>query len=135
MSAYNRVYVLPAARTDIKGLGDPGVRKAVVSALVEIERNLEFGPLLEARGSTGDLRGCRKVYVDKPTDQKPRFRVVYWCAPSERRPRQARILAVGARAELGAYQLAADRYNADRLAQGLLPVEDLDDRSLGVEPE
>jgi hypothetical protein len=66
-------------------------------ALVEIERNLEFGPLLKTRGSAGDLPACRKVYVDKMTDQKPRFRVVYWCAPSERRPRQARILAVGVR--------------------------------------
>lgn len=135
MSAFRRVYVLPAALTDIKGLQDLGVQKAIVSAVVEIERNLEFGPLLEVRGSTGDLRGCRKVYVDKPTDQKPRFRVVYWCAPSERRPRQARILAVGVRAELGAYQLAVDRYNADRLAQGLLPVEEVDDRGLGIEPE
>jgi hypothetical protein len=135
VSALNRVYVLPAALMDIKDLREPGVQKAIVSGLVEVERNLEFGALLEARGSTGDLRGCRKVYVDKPTDQKPRFRVVYWCAPSERRPRQARILAVGVRAELGAYKLAVDRYNADRLAQGLLPVEDLDDRSLGVEPE
>lgn len=135
MSAFRRIYILPAVLVDIRGLRDPGVREAVVSALVEIERDLEFGPLLGARGSTGDLRGCRKVYVDKPTDQKPRFRVVYWCAPSERRARQARILAVGARAELGAYQLVAGRRNADRLAQGLLPVEDLDDRSLGVEAE
>lgn len=135
MSAFRRVHILPAALTDIKGLQDLGVQKAIVSAVVEIERNLEFGPLLEVRGSTGDLRGCRKVYVDKPTDQKPRFRVVYWCAPSERRPRQARILAVGVRAELGAYQFAADRYNADRLAQGLPPVEEVDDRGLGIEPE
>lgn len=135
MSAFKRIYILPAVMSDIKNLQDPGVREAVVTALVEIERDLEFGPLLGARGSTGDLRGCRKVYVDKPGGQKPRFRVVYWCAPSERRPRQARILSVGRRAELGAYQLAADRYNADRQTQGLPPVEDLDDRSLGVEPE
>jgi len=135
VSAFKRIHVLPAAMSDIKGLQDPGAREAVVSALVEIERDLEFGPLLGARGSTGDLRGCRKVYVDKPGDQRPGFRVVYWCASSERRARQARILAVDTRAGLGAYQLAAGRYNADRLAQGLRPVEDLDDRSLGVELE
>lgn len=121
--------------SDIRALPDPGVREVLVSALVEIERDLEFGPLLKIRGPTGDLGGARKVYVDKPADQKPRFRVGYWCAPSERRPWQARILAVGVRAELGACQLAADRYNADRLAPGLLRVEDFEDRSLGVEPE
>ncbi len=102
-------------------------------SLLEIDKNLEFGPLLEVRGSTGDLRGCRKVYVDKVTPEKPRFRIVYWCSPDERRPRRARILAVGPRKDLAVYTSAARRYNPDRASVRQAPVESRTDADLGLD--
>lgn len=135
MSVFQRVVLTPLARADIQAILDPDVRAAIVDALVEIERDLEFGKLLESREYTGDLRGCRKVYVDKPGDDKPRYRIVYWCSPSERSPRRARILAVGLRAGAQIYRQAAHRYNADRAAAQQSPVEDMSDEDLGLTPE
>ncbi|CAB4929104.1 unannotated protein [freshwater metagenome] len=94
--AFSRALLTTLARSDINAVAEIDVRTAVVNALVEIENHLEFGRLLESRGYTEDLRGCRKVYVDRPDWQgKPRFRRVYWCSPDERQPRTARILAFG----------------------------------------
>ena len=126
MSALTRVQLLPGAKAELAGLGDPDVQRAV------IERDLEFGAPLERNDVTGDLRGCRKVYLDKPTDDKPRYRLVYWLAPSEANPRRARVLAIGQRRGLDAYALAAGRYNADRAAFGQPPVEDVTDEQLGL---
>jgi hypothetical protein len=89
VTAFTRVHITSEAQEDIRRLPDKDVQRAVIEALLEIENNLEFGPLLDVRGATGDLRGCRKVYVDKVTPDKPRFRIVYWCSPDERRPRRA----------------------------------------------
>jgi hypothetical protein len=132
VSALTRGVVTPAALEDIRALPERDVQRAVLTALLEIERNLEFGPLLDVRPGTGDLRGARKVYVDKPTDTKPRYRVVYWCAPSERRPRTARVLAVGRRAGLDVYAKSAERYNSDRAAVGQAPIEGLSDKIIGL---
>lgn len=130
--ALTRVTVLPAAQAEIVALDDQDVKYAVVTALVEIERNLEYGVALGV-GPSGDLRGCRKVYVDKPTDSKPRYRLVYWCAPSEARPRRARVLAFGERRSLDAYDRAASRYNTDRHSQGRPAVESQTDQELGLQ--
>ena len=132
-STFARVVLTPLARTDITCVEEVEVRVAAVSALVEIERNLEFGPLLESRDYTGDLRGCRKVYVDRHGwEGRPRFRLVYWCSPDERLPRTARILAFGPRASSAAYKSAVERYNTDRAAAGQRPVETLSDADLGL---
>lgn len=109
------------------------MQRAVIEALLETENNLEFGALLEDRGSTGDLRGCRKVYVDKVTPDKPQFRVVYWCSPDERRPRRARLLAVGPRKSLAVCGAAVQRYNSDRATVGQSPVEYRMDAQLGLD--
>lgn len=130
MSAAARIVVTPEALQDIRSLPDRDVQRVVLSALLEISANLKFGRRLEAHGSTGDLRGCRKVYVDKPTDGKPRFRIVYWLFPSERVPRKARILAVGRGASLEVYDQANQRYNRDRAAAGQDPVETVTDETL-----
>ena len=133
MTAFRRVKLRPAAKADLLALTDPAVRKAAVEAMLLIEDNLEFGRLLERNDRTGDLRGCRKVYVDKPGPEKPRYRLVYWLAPSEANPRLAHILAIGERRGLRAYELAAARYNADRASQHLPPVEELTDVELGLD--
>jgi hypothetical protein len=132
VTAFERVKLRPAARADLLAITDPDVRKAVVEAMLIIEDNLEFGRLLEDNDSTGDLRGCRKVYVDKPGPGKPRYRLVYWLAPSEASPRRAHILAIGKRQGLRAYELAVERYNDDRATQGVPPVEQLTDAELGL---
>ena len=76
-----RVDLTPLARTDITSIKDVDVRAAAVAAMVEIERDLEFGRLLEVKDYTGDLRGCRKVYADRNDwEDKPRYRLVYWCS-------------------------------------------------------
>ena len=132
MTAFARV-VLPAhVREQVKAVPDPAVRKAVVQALMLIEENLEFGVPLGKNDATGDLRGCRKVYVDAPGPDKPRYRLVYWLSPSEALPRQARVLAFGVRRGLRAYELAVGRYNADRAAQAQPRVEHLSDAELGL---
>lgn len=132
MTAFARV-VLPAhVREQVKAVTDPAVRKAVVQALIMIEENLEFGVPLGKNDATGDLRGCRKVYVDAPGPDKPRYRLVYWLSPSEALPRKARVLAFGERRGLRAYELAVGRYNADRAAQQQPPVEQLSDAELGL---
>lgn len=107
MSVLTRVQLLPGAKAELAGLGDPAVQRAVLEALLLIERDLEFGAPLERNDVAGDLRGCRKVYFDKPTDDKPtddkpRYRLVYWLAPSEANPRRARVLAIGQRRGLDA---------------------------------
>lgn len=83
MSALTRVQLLPEARAELVPLGDPDVQKAVIEASLMIENDLDFGAPLRENPATGNLRGCRKVYVDKPTDDKPRYRIVYWLSPSE----------------------------------------------------
>ena len=130
--AFTRVTLLGEAKAEIAALTDPAVQKAALTALLMVERDLEFGRLLEV-GATGDLRGCRKVYVDKPGPDTPRYRLVYWCAPSEAQPRRARVLAFGERKALDAYARAARRYNDDRLAQGGRPVETMTDHELGLD--
>jgi hypothetical protein len=132
-AAFSRVLLTTLARSDINAVAEIDVRTAVVSALVEIENDLDFGRLLESRGYTGDLRGCRRVYVDRPDWQgKPRFRLVCWCSPDERQPRTARILAFGPRASSAAYRTTVDRYNADRASAGQSPVENRSDKELGL---
>ncbi len=132
-ATFARVVLTPPARADIISVDEVEVRIAVVSAMVEIERDLEFGQLLESRDYTGDLRGCRKVYVDRPDwEGRPRFRLVYWCSPDERLPRKARILTFGPRAASAAYTSAVKRYNIDRAAAGQRPVETLSDADLGI---
>ncbi|HTC69094.1 MAG TPA: hypothetical protein VK662_05940 [Acidothermaceae bacterium] len=131
--SFERIQLTDEAKADIVKL-PPAVRRAVVSVLIEIENNLSYGPPLGAQLSTGDLRGCRKVYVDEPTDDKPKYRLVYWCAPDEHQPRRAVVLAVGPRKDLSVYALAAGRYNTERTRLGLLPVENLSDDELGVQP-
>lgn len=130
--SFTRVFVPPEVAAEVNAANDSDVARAVVDALIEIERNLEFGRELEANTVTGDLRGCRKVYVDKATDAKPRYRLVYWLAPSEAIPRQARVLAFGERKDLAAYTLAVQRYNTDRASQGQPPVETMTDQQLGL---
>ena len=128
-----RVYLTPLARTDITSIKDVDVRAAAVAAMVEIERDLEFGRLLEVKDYTGDLRGCRKVYVDRNDwEDTPRYRLVYWCSPDERMPRKARILAFGPRASSAVYKTAVERYNRDRGTAGQSPVEALSDEELGL---
>lgn len=129
---FERVFLTDQARADINAFEDPDVRLAIVTELVEIENDLEYGRLLESKAYTGDLRGCRKVYVDKPGDGKPRYRLVYWCSPDERQPRKARILAVGERAASSVYKIAVGRYNVDRQAAGQSAVEELTDEQLGL---
>lgn len=132
MTAFNRVLLPAHVRGQIKAVTDPAVLKAVVQALMMIEENLEFGVPLGKNDVTGDLRGCRKVYVDAPGPDKPRYRLVYWLSPSEALPRKARVLAFGERRGLRAYELAVGRYNADRVTQGQPPVEQLSDADLGL---
>lgn len=132
MSVLKRVRLLPEAEAELKALEDIDLQKAVLEALLLIEGDLEYGRLLERNDATGDLRGCRKVYVDKATDGKPRYRLVYWLAPSEANPRRAQVLAIGERRGLEAYALAAGRYNADRAAFAQPPVEEATDEQLGL---
>ena len=129
---FERVFLTDQARADINAFYDPDVRLAVVTALVEIENDLEYGRILESKAYTGDLRGCRKVYVDRPGDDKPRYRLVYWCSPDERQPRKARILAIGERAASTIYKTAVGRYNVDRQAAGQSDVETMTDEQLGL---
>ncbi|MEU8659050.1 hypothetical protein [Actinoplanes philippinensis] len=132
MNSFERVKVIPAASDDIRGIGDTGVQRAVISALLMVEENLTFGVPLESLSYVGDLRGCRKIYVDEPGDFKPRYRIVYWLAPSEKISHFARVIAVGRREDLRAYEIAVQRYNADRNALGLRPVEEMTDSDLGL---
>lgn len=131
--AFVKVSLTPLARTDITSIEDVDVRAAAVSAMVEIERDLEFGRLLEVKDYTGDLRGCRKVYVDrKDWEGKPRYRLVYWCSPDERTPLRARILAFGPRASSAVYKTAVERYNPDRAEARQAAVETRSDEELGL---
>lgn len=131
-ATFARAFLTADARADINAVSDHDVKVAVVTAIAEIERDLEFGRLLEVRSGTGDLRSCRKVYVDKPSDDKPRYRLVYWCSPDERLPRQARVIAFGERYQLRAYELAAERYDRDRAVVGQAPVSMMSDLDLGL---
>lgn len=131
--SFQRVRVLPAAVAEINAIEDVDVREAAVDALVMVEGNLEFGAPLDVNEATGDLRGARKIYVDKAGDDKPRYRLVYWLSPSSANPRYARVLAFGPREQLGAYETAAQRYNADRASQGLPAVETQTDARLGLD--
>lgn len=125
-----RVQLLPEAIADSEELG-PTVSKALVALLMELDRELNLGAPLGAHDGVGDLRGCRKIYFDLPGHPgKPRWRIVYWLAPSEARPRLARVLAIGPRAGLEGYERASQRYNADRQRLGQPPVEELDDTEL-----
>ena len=70
--------------------------------------------------------------MDKPGDDRPRYRLVYWCSPDERLPRQARIIAFGRRYRLEAYELGAARYDDDRTSVGQPPVATQTDEQLGL---
>jgi hypothetical protein len=131
-ASFTRVFLTVEARADINAITDHDAKVAALTAMVEIERDIGFGRPLEVRSGTGDLRGCRKVYVDKPGDEKPRYRLVYWCSPDERLPRQARIIAFGERYRLKAYELAAARYDDDRVFVGQPPVAAQTDQQLGL---
>jgi hypothetical protein len=132
VSGFARVVLPTHVREQVAAVPEVAVRKAVVQALMMIEENLEFGAPLGKNDTTGDLRGCRKVYVDAPGPDKPRYRLVYWLSPSEALPRKARVLAFGARKGLRAYELAVGVYNADRASQRRQPVEQLSDAELGL---
>lgn len=69
----------------------------------------------------------------KPGRDKPRSRIVYWCSPSERSPKRARVLAVGPRKGLEVYETAIARYNGDRASVRQPPVESPTDAQLGLD--
>ena len=129
---FKRVQLTPAAVADINAIPDDEIKKAIVDALIMLEQDLEFGRPLGVNDAIGDLRGARKIYVDKPTDDKPRYRLVYWLLPTTAKPRYARVLAVGERTGLAAYAAAAERYNTDRAQQNQPPVENMTDEQLGI---
>ena len=110
-------------------MSQPGLRSRHMTG----DRDLHEGRPHPTGTSRHHLRGCRKVYVDRPDwEGRPRFRLVYWCSPDERLPRKARILTFGPRAASAAYTSAVKRYNIDRAASGQRPVETLSDADLGI---
>lgn len=95
---------------DIRALPDDLARHAAIQTIADIRRGVRVGAPLDYRAGTGDLRDCRKVYFDiVGAGHKPRFRLVYLVVDEVVEVLSAEVVAVGVRADLDAYHLAALR--------------------------
>ena len=108
---------LPGFEDDLFALPSRQLMEMTLKLLVEVKRgNLEGQPL-GVLSATGDLSDCRKIYFDTDGTQKPRFRLVYRYTPNEIRAVAIEAVAVGKRATLSVYKLAATRL-------GRIPMDD-----------
>ena len=80
--------------------------------------NPHLGERLRNRSRIGDLTICRAVRFDKEGRRgKPRYRLVYYNDPDDGSIAVVRVIAVGLRAQLEAYKVAAARLRRERRDQ------------------
>lgn len=102
--------MLPGCIEDINNLPTHELRFAAVSILIDIEHGDIVGRPLEDRRSIGDLSDCYKIYFDTAPHVRPRYRLVYRKNPKGHITGvNIEAVAVGERAQLQAYRLAAHR--------------------------
>jgi mRNA-degrading endonuclease RelE of RelBE toxin-antitoxin system len=91
------------AFSDLGNLTRPLLAEAY-AALAQLKGNPLLGDALGNHPEVGDLSDCRKVYFNSG-----KHRIIYQLRPDDSNPRDARILAVGRRANLRVYRDAATR--------------------------
>ena len=106
------VAVKPGFEDDLVALvknegGDQSIAQKVFELLAHVAKGELSGLPLDARGSTGNLSDCRKIYFDTNPKSQPRFRLVYRLLPNEKNPTRVQAVSVGYRANLDAYVRAA----------------------------
>jgi hypothetical protein len=107
---------------DLKALPSDQLRKVALWWLRRVARGSSVGRPLGYQVSTGDLRGCFKLYFDEddepwnalwepphrpPGDPRPRYRIVYQLLPDPDEPDLIEVVSIGPKPQV--YWLASAR--------------------------
>ena len=99
-----KVVVRPEAKDDIRKLGSNPVKLEAMKYILRLEHAPKLGKELEHHAGVGNLSDCRKIFI-----ASRRHRVVYRLIPDEQNPTVVDVIAVGPRALLEVYRVAAQR--------------------------
>ena len=106
------------AISDVQALPDRETQFAALRVARDLAENPHLGERLRNRSRIGDLTICRAVRFDKEGHRgKPRYRLVYYNDPDDGSIAVVRVIAVGLRAQLEAYKVAAARLRRERRDQ------------------
>lgn len=105
----SRVRVRAQALAELEALPTIKLKRRANELLEALEADPLLGLPLAYLPRTGDLRGCRKLYLGPSRDAAPSHRVVYRLLPDEERPTDIDVIAVGKRADYEAYRRALER--------------------------
>jgi hypothetical protein len=104
-----RVRVRRQALEELEALPSIQLKQRAYELLQKLEARPSLGLPLSYLPQTGDLRGCRKLYLGQAKDVAPTHRIVYRLVPDEGRPTEVDVIAVGERADYEAYKRAVTR--------------------------
>jgi hypothetical protein len=99
----------PQAPADLRERITEPWRADVAQILVQLKRDPKLGDWLGGDARTGDLSDCRKMKFGPDRGRGPVYRLVYRLLPDNYAPTQVEIVAIGSKADLEAYALAAAR--------------------------
>lgn len=99
----------PAAPGDVEHSVDPEHLGELARVLVALKHRPRMGEWLDVDDRTGDLSDCRKIKFGPDEGRGPIYRLVYRLLPDNYAPAQVEIVAIGRRADLVAYVMAATR--------------------------
>jgi hypothetical protein len=91
-------------QADFDALPTGELKREAAKMMLRLKRQPYLGQRLGVDARVGDLSDRRKLYFDEA-----RHRVVYRLRPDELAPTEVEIIAVGPRADLEAYTMAAQR--------------------------
>lgn len=103
------VDVRPEVSGDFRDLPTDTLRWEALRYLARLKEEAYLGRSLQDHPELGDLRDCRKIFLDERHDVDPRFRIVYRLLPNETNPEVADVIIIGPRAEAAVYLDALKR--------------------------
>ncbi len=106
-----KITITEYALDDLKSLANIELKNIAIEMISKLASRELRGLRLWSNSKTGDLTGCNKVYFDVSRDISPGYRIVYQNVPSDKKPEEIIIIAVGARADLTVYKNAIFRLN------------------------
>jgi hypothetical protein len=89
---------------DLRALPSADLRREALTFIVRLRQEPYLGQPLGIHPVIGDLSDCRKIFFDQA-----RYRILYRLLPSDQRPQEADVIAVGARAAFAVYNAAIQR--------------------------
>lgn len=104
-----KITITEYALDDLKSLANIELKNIAIEMISKLASRELHGLRLWSNSKTGDLTGCNKVYFDVSKDISPGYRIVYKSLPSDKKPEEITIIAVGERQDLKVYRDAIAR--------------------------